>query len=159
MFPAKDVVPEELDSSTTSPLSAMIVADAKWPVLCGTLVPPMLIRGMLDPVLLPAVPVPTTATSHVSPGGIFTVCIISLELLPDRLGTLIGVDSTLPPSLPIISLVIANLNPRDLMQLARLGIEVVIARDCVRYVYWFAHAGKESRTRINTRRQRIHTCP
>ena len=45
-----------------------------------------------------------------------------------------------PPSLPMISLVIANLNPRDLMQLARIGIEVVIPRDSVRHIHRFAHA-------------------
>ena len=42
-----------------------------------------------------------------------------------------------PPSLPMISLVIANLNPRDLMQLARLGIEVVIPRDRTNRLSYF----------------------
>ena len=52
----------------------------------------------------------------------------------------VSASTPAPPSLPMISLVIANLNPRDLMQLARLGIEVVIPSDSVRYIHWFAYA-------------------
>ena len=59
------------------------------------------------------------------------------------------VSTSAPPSLPMISLVIANLNPRDLMQLARIRIEVVIPRDSVRHIHRLTHARKERRTRIN----------
>ena len=82
-----------------------------------------------------------TATSHVLPSG--TVIVVINVLVPEVPDTSpdTGDSSTSPPpSLPMISLVIANLNPRDLMQLARLRIEVVIARDSVRNIHWFAHA-------------------
>ena len=91
-----------------------------------------------------------TATSHVLPSG--TVIVVSNVLvpeLPDASPDTGDSSTPAPPSLPMISLVIANLNPRDLMQLARIRIEVVIPRDSVRNVHWFAYAGKESRTRIN----------
>ena len=57
---------------------------------------------------------PVTATSQVSPAGTSMMWIavpLLLLVLPSA-----GNDSTSPPpSLPMISLVIANLNPRDLM--------------------------------------------
>src|SRR5699024_8983472 len=93
---------------------------------------------------------PTTPTSTCFPAGTSTRvsrCFVPLPLPLIETGT----DSTLPPSLPMISLVIANLNPRDLMQLARLGIEVVIPRDRVRNIHRFAHARKERRACINQR--------
>ena len=86
------------------------------------------------------VAVPITATSHVLPAG--TVIVVINVVVPEPPETVpdTGTSSTLPPSLPMISLVIANLNPRDLMQLARIRIEVVIPRDRVRHIHWFAHA-------------------
>src|SRR5699024_4267090 len=82
---------------------------------------------------------PITAISQDSPSGTCTVCRI-VSPLPPLLVPDTGTASTLPPSLPIISLVIANLNPRDLMQLARLGVEVVIPHDSVRHINRLAHA-------------------
>ena len=72
------------------------------------------------------------------PAGTSIVCIGVFAAVISRPAT--GVSSTLPPSLPMISLVIANLNPRDLMQLASVGVEVVVPRDCVRYIHRFAYA-------------------
>ena len=81
---------------------------------------------------------PFTATRTVLPGGTATVFKV---MLPVPLGVETGVASTsAPPSLPMISLVIANLNPRDLMQLASAGIEVVVTRDSVRNIHRFAYA-------------------
>ena len=65
------------------------------------------------------VAVPITATSHVLPAG--TVIVVINVVVPEPPETVpdTGASSTLPPSLPMISLVIANLNPRDLVQFHR----------------------------------------
>ena len=78
---------------------------------------PIAISGYLPKLGLAAVAVPMTDTSHVLPSGTVIVVINVLALeLPDTSPDT-GASSTPapPPSLPMISLVIANLNPRDLM--------------------------------------------
>lgn len=86
------------------------------------------------------VAVPITDTSHVLPAGTLIVVInVVVPELPETVPDT-GASSTLPPSLPMISLVIANLNPRDLMQLARVRIEVIVPSDCVGHVHRFTYA-------------------
>ena len=106
-------------------------------IAAPTGVPPALISCILDELtfLLSA---PLTATSISFPGGT-SMCASTVLPVLDGVDTPIVLTSP-PPSLPMISLVIANLNPRDLMQLARVGIEVVVPRDCVRNIRRCAYA-------------------
>src|SRR5699024_4648624 len=100
--------------------------------------PPSFISGQAVARLAIFENLQTKPTSKDLPGGTSTVCTTTFDDAISRPATC--ASSTLPPSLPMISLVIANLNPRDLIKLASVGIEVIIPRDRVRYVYWFTHA-------------------
>ena len=90
-------------------------ADAPPTPLNAARVLPITISGYPLRPVAGDVAVPITATSHVLPAG--TVIVVINVVVPEPPETVpdTGASSTLPPSLPMISLVIANLNPRDLM--------------------------------------------
>ena len=130
-------LPADMVMSLVSVITAEMLVSAfvRDPIAVA---PPSFISGQLLDRLDIFENLQTKPTSKDLPGGTSTVCTTTFDDVISRPATC--ASSTLPPSLPMISLVIANLNPRDLMQLARIRIEVVIPRDRVRNVYRFAHA-------------------
>ena len=87
------------------------------------------------------------------PAGTSIVCIGVFAAVISRPAT--GVSSTPPPSLPMISLVIANLNPRNLVQLFGAFVKVIIAHDRIRNVHRCALSRKKRVPGMNQIPQRL----